>query len=148
MKCPYCSHSDSDVVDSRISTDGDAIRRRRECISCNKRFTTYERIEIADVIVIKKSGKKEKFDKNKILGGVLRACEKRPITKAQIESCLDEIEAKLRRRSSVEVPSRVIGEMVMRKLRTLDKVAYIRFASVYREFRDVKEFKDEIKKFV
>ena len=145
MKCPYCGNADSEVVDSRESGEGDAIRRRRECLSCKKRFTTYERIEIADVIVVKKNGVKEKFDRMKVLHGMMKACEKRPITKDQIEACVNDIESNLRKRSSVTVPSHAIGELVMKKLKSLDKVAYIRFASVYREFKDVKSFKEELK---
>ncbi len=148
MKCPYCGSLETRVVDSRYSEDMEAIRRRRECLNCGKRFTTYERVEIAPLIVIKKNGEKEEFDPEKLKKGMLKACEKRPINREDIEIAVQEIERELRNRESIEVPSIEIGEMVMDKLRNLDKVAYIRFASVYREFADVETFQEEIKNLI
>ncbi|MFH1210501.1 MAG: transcriptional regulator NrdR [archaeon] len=145
MRCPFCSSVELKVVDKRPTPLNDAIRRRRECISCSKRFTTYERIENISIAVIKKDGRREPFDRSKVRGGIVRACEKRPISLQQIEKIVDEIEYKLRRMKGVEIPSRLIGELVIRKLRGLDKVAYIRFASVYKEFDDPKSFEKEIK---
>jgi len=144
MKCPYCGNVETKVVDSRYSEDMEAIRRRRECLNCGKRFTTYERVEIAPLIVIKKNGEKEDFDPEKIRKGMRRACEKRPINTEDIDIAVQEIERELRNRESIEVSSMEIGEMVMQKLRAMDKVAYIRFASVYREFEDVETFQKEI----
>lgn len=144
MKCPYCGSVDTKVVDSRYSEDMEAIRRRRECLNCGKRFTTYERVEIAPIIVIKKNGEKEDFDSDKIRKGMVRACEKRPISPEDIDIAVQEIEREIRQRDSIEIPSMEIGEMVMSKLRAMDKVAYIRFASVYREFEDVETFQKEI----
>lgn len=148
MKCPYCGSLETRVVDSRYSEDMEAIRRRRECLNCGKRFTTYERVEIAPLIVIKKNGEKEEFDPEKLKKGMLKACEKRPINREDIEIAVQEIERELRNRESIEVSSIEIGEMVMDKLRNLDKVAYIRFASVYREFADVETFQEEIKNLI
>ena len=144
MKCPYCGNVETKVVDSRYSEDMGAIRRRRECLNCSKRFTTYERVEIAPIIVIKKNGEKEDFDPEKIRKGMRRACEKRPIREEDIDIAVQEIEREIRNRDSIEVSSMDVGEMVMRKLRAMDKVAYIRFASVYREFEDVETFQREI----
>ncbi len=144
MRCPYCGSVDTKVVDSRYSEDMEAIRRRRECLNCGKRFTTYERVEIAPIIVIKKNGEKEEFNAEKIKKGMKRACEKRPINEEDIDIAVREIERDLRKRDSIEVSSMEIGEMVMEKLRSMDKVAYIRFASVYREFEDVETFQKEI----
>ena len=144
MKCPYCGNVETKVVDSRYSEDMEAIRRRRECLNCGKRFTTYERVEIAPIIVIKKNGEREEFDPEKIKKGMKRACEKRPIKQEDIDIAVQEIEREIRNRDSIEVSSMEIGEMVMQKLRSMDKVAYIRFASVYREFEDVETFQKEI----
>ena len=148
MKCPYCGSVETRVVDSRYSEDMEAIRRRRECLNCGKRFTTYERVEIAPIIVIKKNGAREEFDPEKVKKGMFKACEKRPISPEDIEIAVREIERALRNRDSIEVPSMEIGEMVMEKLRAMDKVAYIRFASVYREFEDVETFEREIQKLM
>jgi transcriptional repressor NrdR len=145
MKCPYCANSELKVIDKRDSDDK-SIWRRRECLKCKKRFTTYERIEFADLIVIKKDGRRERFDRNKVKTGILKACEKRPVTNEMIEKIVDEIEAELRSGKSVEVSSKKIGELVMKKLKKIDKVAYIRFASVYREFADIESFREELKK--
>lgn len=144
MKCPYCSAINSKVIDTRETKD--AIRRRRECLGCKKRFTTYERVDIAPLIVIKKDKTRETFDRNKLRNGILKACEKRPIPLEKIEKIVDNIEQKLRKRGKREVTSKLIGELVMTKLKKLDKIAYIRFASVYREFQDIRSFEQEIKK--
>jgi transcriptional repressor NrdR len=133
------------VLDKRES-DEKSIRRRRECLKCKKRFTTYERIESADLIVVKKDGGRERFDRNKLKSGILKACEKRPITNDMIEKVVDEIESELRNDEGVEIPSKKIGHLVMKKLKRIDKVAYIRFASVYREFADLESFQNELKK--
>ena len=144
MKCPYCGHSETSVVDSRETEDLNVIRRRRECESCKKRFTTYERIEMIELTVIKKDGKREPFDRNKILRGMMKAVEKRPVPVEKIESAVDEIERELRAKDSIEVQSKEIGELVMKKLKAIDKVAYVRFASVYKAFEDVQEFEKEL----
>ena len=140
MLCPYCRTTDSKVIESRSSEDGAVIRRRRECIACHKRFTTYEKIEERPFLVIKKDGSRQQFDRNKILMGILRACEKRPVSSETIEEIVDSIEIELKDHSEREVSSVVIGEMVMDKLRALDEVAYVRFASVYRQFTDLNSF--------
>jgi transcriptional repressor NrdR len=145
MKCPYCHHSESRVVDSRLADDGAAIRRRRECESCGRRFNTYERPEEVPLFVIKKDGRREQFDRTKIMVGITKACEKRPVSREDIERIADEIEAALRDQLATEVPARQIGEMVMERLRKLDEVAYVRFASVYKDFRDVDSFLEEIR---
>lgn len=146
MRCPYCGSEDLKVLDKRTS-DEKSIWRRRECLKCGKRFTTYERVGSVDLIVIKKDGKRrERFDRSKLKSGILKACEKRPVTNEAIEKIVDEIEAELRGEDSIEIPSRKIGELVMKKLKKLDKVAYIRFASVYREFEDIESFQNELKK--
>jgi transcriptional repressor NrdR len=145
MRCPYCSSEDLKVIDKRTS-DEKAIRRRRECLKCGKRFTTYERIESVELIVVKKDGQRERFDRDKLKRGIIRSCEKRPITNETIDRMMDEIEAELRGGDDVEIPSKKIGELVMRKLKRIDKVAYIRFASVYREFEDIESFQEELKK--
>ena len=145
MQCPYCSHEELKVVDKRES-DEKSVRRRRECLKCNKRFTTYERIESADLIVVKKDGSRERFDRVKVKGGIVKACEKRPISNEQIETVVDEIESELRNDDDIEIPSKRVGQLVMKKLKRLDKVAYIRFASVYREFADLESFENELKK--
>ncbi len=144
MKCPFCGHMDSKVLDSRPAEDGNAIRRRRECIECGRRFTTYEKVDEIPLVVVKKDGRREVFDRSKILGGILKACEKRSISMTQMEEVVDDIEKELRNRMDVEVSSEQIGEMVMEKLRGLDEVAYVRFASVYRRFKDVNSFIEEL----
>ena len=148
MKCPYCGYQESKVVDSRHSEDGSSIRRRRECLSCQKRFTTYEIIERMPLVVIKRDGSRESFDKVKIINGVIRACEKRPVTMTQIESLAADIELELRGRLESEVKSEVVGEMVMARLKDLDEVAYVRFASVYRSFKDINTFMEELTKLL
>jgi len=144
MKCPYCVKGKSKVVDKRDIPEVDTIRRRRECLECGKRFTTYERIELTGLSVIKKDGKRESFDRDKLLSGVLKACEKRPIPRERAEKLVSEVEAELRNHDGKEIPSTEIGKLVMEKLRDLDKVAYIRFASVYREFTDLSSFEKEL----
>lgn len=144
MRCPYCS-GESRVIDKRESSPG-IIRRRRECQKCSKRFTTYEKVEVLDLSVIKKDGTREAFDKEKLEKGIKRACEKRPITQETIDKTLSEIEAELLNRKAKEVNSKEIGELLMKKLKKLDKVAYIRFASVYREFQDIDSFEEELDK--
>lgn len=145
MKCPYCSHIDTAVLDSRDSEGLGTIRRRRECLKCEKRFTTYERIEMIDLVVLKKDGRRENFDRNKLLSGLMKATEKRPVGVEEVERTVDAIERELRRKETVEIPSKTIGEIVIRKLKSLDKVSYIRFASVYKSFEDVESFEKEIK---
>jgi len=145
MKCPFCSSGKSGVVDKRSATD-DAIWRRRECLKCGKRYTTYERIETMPIMVIKKDGRLERFDRNKLKNGILKACEKRPVSLERIDRAVEEIEAKLRSRESLEAKSSEIGELVMRKLKAIDKIAYIRFASVYKEFADLEMFEQELKR--
>ena len=146
MKCPYCSHIEDKVVDSRPTDEGTTIRRRRECLKCQKRFTTYEKVEILPLIVIKKDNSREPFKRHKILNGVIRACEKRPVAVDQMEKLIEEIENELSNSLEREVPSKRIGELVITKLKKLDPVAYVRFASVYREFDDVQTFIEEINK--
>lgn len=145
MRCPYCNHTDAKVVDSRASKEGDAIRRRRECLKCEKRYTTYERIEEVAQMVVKKDGRREQFDRWKVRAGILKACEKRPVTLDQIETLIDEVERQLFSTTDREVSTNQIGEAVMMKLKGLDEVAYVRFASVYRQFKDLNEFMDELK---
>src|SRR3989338_2213170 len=140
MKCPYCTHDETKVMDKRETEDLEATRRRSECLKCGKRFTTYERIEEADIVVVKKDGSRERFNRQKLINGILKACEKRPITTDKIETLVDAVESDLRKRDTVEVDSRIVGNVVMRKLKSLDKVAYIRFASVYLEFEDLDRF--------
>jgi transcriptional repressor NrdR len=144
MKCPYCGHVDLKVVDSRDSDTGESVRRRRECLQCSKRFTTYERIEAVPLYVIKKDGRREDFDRQKLVTGLMKATTKRPIPRGDVERIVDEIEAELRTRGKVEIPSREVGELVMDRLRGLDEVAYIRFASVYRSFKDLQEVRSQI----
>lgn len=148
MKCPFCGYTDSKVIDSRPAEDGTTIRRRRECLDCQKRFTTYEVIERMPLMVIKRDGSRESFDRVKIINGVVRACEKRPVTMAQIEGVADEIEQELRGRLESEVKTEKIGEMVMLRLKKLDEVAYVRFASVYRSFKDINTFMEELTKLL
>ncbi len=144
MKCPYCGFLEDKVIDSRESEDGMQIRRRRECLRCEKRYTTYEEIEEKPLIVVKNDGRREKFMKEKIFSGIQKACEKRPVSTEQISLIVDEIEQELRQRFEKEVASKEIGRLIIEKLRNLDEVAYVRFASVYRKFRDVSEFQKEI----
>jgi len=145
MRCPYCTSLDNKVVDSRISKEGESIRRRRECLKCEGRFTTYERVEEALPLVIKKDSRREPFDRMKILNGLKKACEKRPISLDMLERTVEEIEKSLQDKGLKEIPSTVIGEEVMEKLHKLDEVAYVRFASVYRSFKDINEFMTELK---
>lgn len=147
MKCPYCASNQDRVLESRTLSEGEAIRRRRECLSCNKRFTSYERLEERPLVVVKNNGRKEFFKKEKILGGMIKATEKRPVTVAQVEDMVDAIEDALQKRPEREVPSNEIGQLVMEKLSELDDVAYVRFASVYKKFKDVNEFIKEIKHY-
>ncbi len=144
MRCPYCEHAESKVIDSRESKNGLRVRRRRECLSCKRRFTTYEKIEEIPYMVIKKDGSRQAFDGQKLLQGMLKACEKRPVPLAKMEEVVEEIESKLMERPDKEMSAAEIGMLVMNRLKALDKVAYVRFASVYREFRDVVEFKQEL----
>lgn len=148
MKCPYCGWQEDKVIDSRSSQEGDAIRRRRECSKCQRRFTTYEHIEQVPLMVIKKDGRRESFDKKRILTGVMKACEKRPVSMDKIEIMVDEIERYLQKNYEKEVKSREIGELLMEKLRDFDEVAYVRFASVYREFKDLSQFMKEMKQLL
>jgi len=145
MRCPFCGHQKDKVVDSRETGSGDAIRRRRECLSCGRRFTSYERVEEIPFLVIKKDGRREPFDRRKLLAGLHRACEKRPIPAKALDAVADEVEQMVQDRPDREVEARVIGELVMARLKELDKVAYVRFASVYRQFEDVQEFMAELK---
>ncbi len=144
MKCPFCTHDDTRVVDSRLGREGNNIRRRRECIACERRFTTYERIEETLPLVVKKDGRRETFDRQKIVGGMQRACEKRPVSIATIESVVDKLEQTLQECGEKEIDSSRIGEAVMEALQAIDEVAYVRFASVYRQFRDINEFMAEL----
>jgi len=147
MKCPYCSSNDTKVLDKRETEEDLVTRRRRECLKCQKRFTTYERVEMADVMIIKKDKSREPFSRDKLKTGILKACEKRPIETEKIDTIINEIERKIRDKiKGKEVESSFLGELVMKELKKLDKVAYIRFASVYREFKDVTDFKNEIRK--
>ncbi len=148
MKCPYCSATDTRVIDSRPAEDGSSIRRRRCCDECGKRFTTYEKIETIPLIVIKKDNNREQYDRSKIEGGILRACYKRPISATDIQKTIEKIETEIFSREEKEIPTSVIGEIVMEKLKELDEVAYVRFASIYREFKDVNTFMSEIKKIL
>ena len=146
MKCPYCGYSESKVIDSRPTDEGERIRRRSECLNCAKRFTTYEVIETVPVVVVKKDKSREAFDRNKLLNGLLRACEKRPVPLETLERIVDEIETLLQNSLDREVPSTLIGTYAMDKLKKVDEVAYVRFASVYREFKDINTFMDELNK--
>ena len=148
MRCPNCGHLEDRVIDSRSTKEGRAIRRRRECIGCGNRYTTYEYVENASVVVVKRDGKREPFSREKIVAGISRACEKRPISLNQIEEIVERIEGEIQRRAPGEIPSREIGERVMEELQKLDEVAYVRFASVYRHFKDVNEFLEEIQGLV
>ena len=146
MKCPFCDNIDTKVIDSRPAEDGHAIRRRRVCGKCDSRFTTYEKVDTIPLIIIKKDDNRETYDRSKIEAGVLRACHKRPISANQIKQLVDEVETEIFSKEEKEISSRVIGELVMNKLKDLEAVAYVRFASVYREFKDINTFMDELKK--
>ena len=148
MRCLFCGHLESKVIDSRSTEEGTTIRRRRECLECGKRFTTYEKIETIPIIVIKKDGTREAFDRDKISNGILRACEKRPVSLKEVEALIDDIEAKMYNMLEREVSSDKIGEMVMERLQKLDEIAYVRFASVYRQFKDINSFMDELAKLI
>jgi transcriptional repressor NrdR len=148
MKCPFCSHEDTRVVDSRLGKEGNNIRRRRECIDCERRFTTYERVEETLPLVIKKDGRRETFDRQKIISGIQRACEKRPVSIATIEKVVDQMELALQESGEKEIDASRIGEQVMSALQSIDEVAYVRFASVYRQFRDINEFMSELKEIL
>jgi len=145
VKCPFCAHLGDKVVDSRESREGEVIRRRRECLGCGRRFTSYERIEDIPYMVVKKGGSRERFERQKVIAGMLKACEKRPVTVSALEAIADKIESAVQDRSDREMPTAEIGAAVMRELKQLDKVAYVRFASVYRHFSDVSEFMSELK---
>ncbi len=148
MKCPYCSYPESKVVDSRPADEGASIRRRRECLACHKRFTTYETMESLPLMVVKKDGSRQSFDRNKVLGGLIRACEKRPVPYHVLEELVGEIEQVLQNQMEREVPSAQIGELVMERLKKIDEVAYVRFASVYRQFKDINTFMHELNKLL
>ena len=148
MKCPYCSYGESRVIDSRPTDEGERIRRRRECLKCGKRFTTYEVIETVPVVVIKKDRSRETFDRNKLLNGLLRACEKRPVSLDTLENVVDEIQNTLQNSLERQVPSSRIGEYAMDRLKDIDEVAYVRFASVYRQFKDVHSFMEELSRLI
>jgi transcriptional repressor NrdR len=148
VRCPFCSHFEDKVVDSRMAKEGEAIRRRRECLGCKRRFTTYERVDEVLPMVVKKDGRREVFDRAKVLAGLKKACEKRPISMATLEAVTDRIEKRIQERGEAEVQARVVGEEVMAELYQLDPVAHVRFASVYREFKDVQQFMDEVKHLI
>lgn len=148
MKCPYCSNPDTRVIDSRPAEDGTSIRRRRSCDTCGKRFTTYEKVETIPLIIIKKDNNREQYNRKKIESGILHACYKRPVSAEDIQRTVDSIETTIFNREEKEIPSHIIGEIVMEKLKELDEVAYVRFASVYREFKDVNTFMNELKKIL
>ena len=148
MKCPYCGYKESRVVDSRPADEGSSIRRRRECLACHKRFTTYETMESLPLVVIKRDGRRQAFDKNKLMGSMLKSCEKRSVPTDTLERIADEIEQTLQNELMREIPSTQIGELVMEKLRDVDEVSYVRFASVYRQFKDINTFMDELNKLL
>jgi transcriptional repressor NrdR len=148
MKCPYCNYEETKVIDSRPTEDFTSIRRRRECLKCMKRFTTYETVETIPVLVIKKDGSRQSFNKRKILDGLLKACEKRPVSMSELENLVDEIEKNVYNSLDQEITSKEIGEMVMSKLRCIDEVSYVRFASVYRQFKDINTFMNELNKIL
>ena len=145
MKCPFCATLENKVIDSRLSAGGEVTRRRRECESCGRRYTTYERVEEILPVVVKKDGRRESFDRSKILAGLKKACEKRPISTATIEMVTDRIEKRIQEMGETEIESRIVGEELMKELHQLDQVAYVRFASVYREFKDIDQFMDELR---
>lgn len=146
MKCPFCGHDDSKVVDSRPTDEGTSIRRRRECLKCLKRFTTYETVERMPLMLVKRDGTRQPYDRQKLLGGLVKACEKRPVSLMQLEQIVDNVEQRVFSALESEVSSKTIGELVMEQLRSVDEVAYVRFASVYRQFKDINTFMDELKK--
>jgi transcriptional repressor NrdR len=148
MKCPFCEYLESKVIDSRPTDEGQAIRRRRECMRCSRRFTTYEKIEEIPIIIVKKDGNRQAYDRNKLLNGILKSCEKRPVPMSVIEQIVDDIERNLSNSLEKEITSVSIGELVMNKLKNVDEVAYVRFASVYRQFKDVNSFMEELKKIL
>ena len=148
MRCPYCGNRNDGVIESRLAKNGSSVRRRRECLKCKKRFTTYEYVERVPLMVIKKDGRREGFEREKLIKGILVACEKRPVSMKRIEKLVDDIEKHIERKHDREVASREIGELAMQKLHELDEIAYVRFASVYRQFRDVGQFMKELKKFL
>lgn len=148
MKCPYCSFEESKVVDSRHSEDGQSIRRRRECLSCQKRFTTYETVERVPMVVVKRDGARQSFDRNKVIGSMLRACDKRAVAMSELEKAADEIEQAVQNGLEREISTESIGELVMEQLKKLDDVAYVRFASVYRQFTDIQSFRQELDKIL
>ena len=148
MKCPYCGYSESKVIDSRPADEGASIRRRRECLACHKRFTTYETMESLPLMVVKKDGSRQSFDRNKVLGGLIRACEKRPVAYHTLEEMVNEIEQVLQNKMEREISSAEIGELVMERLKKVDEVAYVRFASVYRQFKDINTFMHELNKLL
>jgi transcriptional repressor NrdR len=148
VNCPFCGHQRDRVVDSRESKEGDVVRRRRECLACERRFTTYERIDEIPYMVIKKDGRREKFDRQKVLAGLLKACEKRPIGMGKLAEIVDQVEARLTESAEREISTTDIGELLMERLRNLDKIAYVRFASVYRDFQDEEAFFNELKKLI
>ena len=148
MKCPYCGFNESKVIDSRPADENNSIRRRRECLSCGKRFTTYETVESVPIMVVKKDGSRQSFDREKVLGGMIRACEKRPVPLARLEKVASEIEQELQNSMEREISTEVIGERVMENLRNIDQVAYVRFASVYRQFKDIDSFMAELTKLL
>ena len=145
MKCPFCDELEDKVVDSRMAKEGEVIRRRRECLGCKRRYTTYERVDEILPVVVKKDGRRETFDRSKILAGLKKACEKRPISTATIETVTDRIEKRIQEMGETEIESRIVGEELMKELHQLDQVAYVRFASVYREFKDIDQFMDELR---
>ena len=145
MKCPFCLHEDDKVIDSRASSEGKSVHRRRECLKCRKRFTTYEYVEEVPLMVIKKDGRRESFDRNKIISGILKACEKRPVSVEKVETLVDRVEKELQKSFDKEVKAKDVGELVMDHLHKLDEVAYVRFASVYRQFKDINQFMKELK---
>lgn len=145
MKCPFCDELEDKVVDSRMAKEGEVIRRRRECLGCKRRYTTYERVEEILPVVVKKDGRRESFDRTKILAGLKKACEKRPISTATLEAVTDRIEKRIQEMGETEIESRIVGEELMKELHQLDQVAYVRFASVYREFKDIDQFMDELR---
>ncbi|MBE6053203.1 MAG: transcriptional repressor NrdR [Clostridium sartagoforme] len=148
MRCPFCLFEESKVVDSRSTDDNTTIRRRRECLKCNKRYTTYEKVEDIPILVVKRDSTRENFNKEKIINGLIRACQKRPVSRKQIEDLAEDIEKTISNKMITEVNSKIIGEMVMERLKNLDEISYVRFASVYREFKDINTFLEEIKSLV
>uniref|UniRef100_A0A7C5V2W5 Transcriptional repressor NrdR n=1 Tax=Caldicellulosiruptor owensensis TaxID=55205 RepID=A0A7C5V2W5_9FIRM len=148
MRCPFCGYEDSKVIDTRPTNEGKTIKRRRECLKCQKRFTTYEKVERQPILVIKKDNRREEFDRNKILNGIIKACQKRPVSIEQMNKIVDEIENEIYNSMREEISSREIGEMVMEKLKKIDEISYVRFASVYRQFKDINTFIEELQKLL